>query len=312
MTKLIIHSREEAGSDGTGGGRLAEIAGIVSELRTSREETHNIRPGGKIRRMPSRTVLATIMDQFVTILFPTHYGALDLEEDGVDQFVQSLLSHSLLALTGQVRLDLALADGHPGPDGETATAEEIVADFARQLPAIRAVLVLDLLATYEMDPAAQSYLEIMLGYPGFVAIVYHRLAHALYRLGATLCARLIANIAHSKTAIDIHPAATIGSGFFVDHGTGVVIGETAIVGRRVKLYQAVTLGAHSAPVDAQGVAIKGPPRHPIIEDDVVIHAGATILGRITVGRGSVIDGGVWLTQSVPAGSHVRQGELRGA
>ncbi|MNM61746.1 Serine acetyltransferase [compost metagenome] len=150
----------------------------------------------------------------------------------------------------------------------------------------------------------------MLCYPGTIAILYHRLAHQLHALGAPFLARLIADIAHTLTGIDIHPGARIGASFFIDHGTGVVIGETAIIGQRVRLYQAVTLGAKRFPADASGALIKGTPRHPIVEDDVVIYAGATVLGRITIGAGSTIGGNVWLTQSVPPESNVSQAQMR--
>ena len=151
---------------------------------------------------------------------------------------------------------------------------------------------------------------MLLCYRGTTAVIYHRLAHQLYLLGTPFLARMIADIAHSVTGIDIHPAARIGDSFFIDHGTGVVIGETCIIGRHVRLYQAVTLGAKRFPTDENGVLIKGNERHPIVEDDVVIYAGATILGRITIGKGSTIGGNVWLTQSVPAGSNVSQAQMR--
>jgi serine O-acetyltransferase len=150
--------------------------------------------------------------------------------------------------------------------------------------------------------------EAFVCYPGITAIAHHRLAHVLYNLGAPLVARMISEIAHSTTGIDIHPGAQIGESFFIDHGTGVVIGE-AIIGHR-RLYQAVTLGAKRFVVDEHGALIKNHARHPIVEDDVVIYAGATILGRITIGRGSSIGGNVWLTQSVPPGSNVSQAEVR--
>ena len=150
----------------------------------------------------------------------------------------------------------------------------------------------------------------MLGYPGLIAILHHRIAHVLYVLGAKLVARLIAQIAHSKTAIDIHPAATIGDRFFIDHGTGVVIGETTVIGDRVRLYQAVTLGAKSFMSGDDGHLVKGYERHPTLEDDVVIYAGATVLGRITIGKGAVIGGNVWLTESVPPGSRITQARIR--
>ncbi|GCC48727.1 hypothetical protein chiPu_0032756 [Chiloscyllium punctatum] len=142
------------------------------------------------------------------------------------------------------------------------------------------------------------------------AVIHHRLAHLLYRLGARLIARLMSEIAHARTGIDIHPGASVGSGFFIDHGTGVVIGETAIIGNNVRIYQAVTLGARHFPTDDEGSVIKGDARHPIVEDDVVIYAGATILGRITIGRGSTIGGNVWLTKDVPPNSVVTQATVR--
>jgi serine O-acetyltransferase len=182
--------------------------------------------------------------------------------------------------------------------------------FAASLPDVRSALEQDIRAAYEGDPAAQSRSEVIYCYPGITAVIHHRLAHEFYRLGLPLLARVVAEIAHSTTGIDIHPGAQIGRSFFIDHGTGVVIGETAIIGDRVRLYQGVTLGARNLPKDAHGAAIKGRARHPIIEDDVVIYAGATILGRITIGRGSTIGGNVWLTRSLPPDSHVTQAQSR--
>jgi len=303
MTKFSVYSRGAAPA----GNASSAFDRVVAQLRASREETHNIRPGGRIRKVPSRAVLGTIMEQLLMALFPVHYGALDLNEDGIDKYVSGILGHAKRALVQQVRSDFALnADDSESNDELTVRAELIVEAFAAELPAIRSVLVSDLLAAYAGDPAATTYPEILLGYPGMIALVYHRMAHTLFRLGAALCARLVSSIAHSKTAIDIHPGAEIGPQFFIDHGTGVVIGETAVIGSRVRLYQAVTLGALNFPTDDEGVVIKGAPRHPIVEDDVVIYAGATVLGRITIGRGSVIGGNVWLTQSVPPGSHISQ------
>ena len=189
-------------------------------------------------------------------------------------------------------------------------AEELVRDFARGLPQIRRLLEADILAAYEGDPAARSIDEVLACYPGITAIIHYRLAHALHELGLPLIARMIAEIAHSATGIDIHPGAQIGSSFFIDHGTGVVIGETAVLGERVRLYHGVTLGAKRFTVDESGVLVKGTARHPIVEDDVVIYAGATILGRVTIGRGSIIGGNVWLTHSIPPGSQISQAALR--
>jgi serine O-acetyltransferase len=190
---------------------------------------------------------------------------------------------------------------------ETA-ATRIVASFANELPRIYALLASDIRAAYDGDPSAKSVEEVLLSFPGIRAVIHHRIAHELYRLGTPIIARIIAELAHSATGIDIHPGAQIAGNFFIDHGTGVVIGETAVIGERVRLYQAVTLGAKRLPADGQGALIKGEARHPVVEDDVVIYAGATVLGRVTVGRGSVIGGNVWLTHSVPPDSRIVQAQ----
>ena len=182
--------------------------------------------------------------------------------------------------------------------------------FAKQLPQIRRLVDSDIKAAYEGDPAARNIDEVLVCYPGIMATMHYRLGHVLYQLGVPLIARMISEIAHSETGIEIHPGAQIGGSFFIDHGTGVVIGETAVIGNNVRLYQAVTLGAKRFPVDENGALVKGNLRHPIVEDDVVVYAGATILGRITIGRGSTIGGNVWLTRSVPPGSNVSQAQMR--
>ena len=168
------------------------------------------------------------------------------------------------------------------------------------------MLALDAVAAYEGDPAAPSPSEAIFCYPGVSALTSHRIAHELYLLDVPLIPRIISEHAHSRTGIDIHPGARIGEKFFIDHGTGVVIGETCVIGDRVRVYQGVTLGAKSFPLDDQGHPIKGIDRHPIIEEEVTIYSGATILGRVTIGKGSVIGGNVWLTRSVPPGSRISQ------
>ena len=180
--------------------------------------------------------------------------------------------------------------------------------FAKQLPAIRVLLDTDIKAAFDGDPAARSVDEVLVCYPGILAIIHYRLAHALHNLGLPLIARMISEIAHSATGIDIHPGAQIDESFFIDHGTGVVIGETSIIGKHVRIYQAVTLGAKRFATDEEGHLIKGYARHPIVEDNVVIYAGATVLGRITIGQGSAIGGNVWLTRSVPANSNITQAQ----
>ena len=189
-------------------------------------------------------------------------------------------------------------------------AQTITHEFAAQLPRIRLLLDTDIRAAFQGDPAARTPDEALVCYPGIHAVIHQRLAHVLYQLGVPLIARMITELAHSTTGIDIHPGAEIGESFFIDHGTGVVIGETAIIGKHVRLYQAVTLGAKRFEQAEDGSLVKGHARHPIIEDDVVIYAGATILGRITIGRGSVIGGNVWLTHGVPPNSSITQAVVR--
>lgn len=283
---------------------------IVSKLRTSRDVTHNIRQDGPIRRAPSRDALEAVLNGLVEALFPRHYGQSDLDTENIDYFVGNTLNVALNALLEQVhRGQLFVSDG-PATEDQSQSAADLTREFASQLADIRGVLVSDLRAAFVGDPAATSFPEILIGYPGMIAIIHHRIAHVLHKLGASLVARLIAEIAHAKTGIDIHPGASLGPSFFIDHGTGVVIGETAIVGERVRIYQAVTLGARHFPTDGNGKVIKGNARHPIVEDDVIIYAGATILGRIVVGRGSTIGGNVWLTQDVPPNSFVTQATVR--
>ena len=243
---------------------------------------------------------------------PDHFGLPDLTEEGIDYFVGHRLDATLRVLRIQVERELQFAC--VATDDQTAKhankAFQITRDFASRLPKIAALLESDIRAGYQGDPAAKSIDEVRFCYPGVTAITHHRIAHELYSLGVPLLARIIAELAHSATGIDIHPGATVGASFFIDHGTGVVIGETAIIGERVRLYQAVTLGAKSFPVRDDGALVKGIARHPIVEDDVVIYAGATILGRITIGRGSTIGGNVWITRNIPPGSHVAQAQAR--
>ncbi|MDB5655326.1 MAG: serine acetyltransferase [Tardiphaga sp.] len=283
---------------------------IVAKLRTSRDVTHNIRQDGPIRRAPSRDSLEAVLNGLIEALFPRHYGQSDLDTENIDYFVGNTLNVALNALLEQVhRGQLFVTDG-PASENLLQGAAELTREFASQLADIRGLLVSDLRAAFVGDPAATSFPEILIGYPGMIAIIHHRIAHVLHGLGATLVARLIAEIAHARTGIDIHPGARLGPSFFIDHGTGVVIGETAIVGERVRIYQAVTLGARHFPTDQEGNVIKGNARHPIVEDDVIIYAGATILGRIVVGRGSTIGGNVWLTEDVPPHSFVTQATVR--
>lgn len=288
-----------------------EIGRIVSELRSARHtwrqsQNRSMEPGG--RELPARETLQAIVNDLRGVLFPMRLGPPELRQEVEDFYVGVTLDKALHALVGQVRLELlhSARHAHLGSRDVDLRAGHIVHEFALLLPEIRRLLDTDVLAAYQGDPAAHSVDEVLLCYPGVAAIINHRLAHALYELGATMLARLISELAHSETGIDIHPGATIGSGFFIDHGTGVVIGETATIGERVRIYQAVTLGAKRFPIDENGQLKKGLPRHPRIEDDVVIYAGATVLGRVTIGRGATIGGNLWVTHDVPAGANLSQ------
>lgn len=294
-----------------------DVGSIVAGLRRSRDVLHNVRYRGRVRPPPSREDIVDTLADLTRALFPAHYGRPALDHGGeltpgmIDDYVRSVLERVLVALCDQVWRTLPFSSPETFSDGEWHDrARTLVGQFAAGLPDIRGLLVSDLRAAYVGDPAATGYPEILLVYPGMSAVIHYRIAHALHGLGARFLARQICEIAHSLTGIDIHPGAEIGGSFFIDHGTGVVIGETAVIGERVRLYQAVTLGARSFPADETGALIKGMPRHPIVEDDVVIYAGATILGRVTIGRGSTIGGNVWLTKSVPPNSHVTQAQPR--
>ena len=288
-----------------------DLDALVDALREARSSQGDWRRDAVESRVrPSRDALVSIVTGLRAALFPTHFGVSDFSEKSIDFFVGNRLDTTLRALQEQVRRVLRYSSSTGDAETSERKASELVCTFAASLPAVRSALEQDIRAAYEGDPAAQSRSEVIYCYPGITAVIHHRLAHELYRLHLPLLARVVAEIAHSTTGIDIHPGAQIGRSFFIDHGTGVVIGETAVIGDRVRLYQGVTLGARNLPKDAQGVLLKGRARHPIIEDDVVIYAGATILGRITIGRGSTVGGNVWLTRSLPPGSHVTQSQTR--
>lgn len=260
--------------------------------------------------LPSPEAVSAIVKGLRSALFPRHAGGQDGSDQGLDFFVGYTLNAALRELVVQVRRELQAEPSHAAGDDVARKSLAIVREFAERLPAIRDLLATDVRAAYEGDPSAKSPEQVLLSFPGVSAVIHHRLAHALHELGTPLVARIVAEAAHAATGIDIHPGASIGPSFFIDHGTGVVIGETAVIGERVRLYQAVTLGAKRFSVDDSGALVKGMPRHPIVQDDVVIYAGATILGRVTIGRGSVIGGSVWLTRSVPPDSHIVQAQAR--
>lgn len=284
----------------------ADLALVRQQWRHAHQRTQE--PGG--REFPSRDALAQALAQLKGVLFPMRLGPHDLLQESENYYVAHTLDAALHGLQAQITLELRYSRRSQVDAARDAHA--LTHQFALALPGIRRLLDTDVQAAYEGDPAARTVDEVLLCYPGVLALIHHRLAHQLYHQGLPLLARIIAELAHGETGIDIHPGAQIGEGFFIDHGTGVVIGETAVIGRKVRIYQAVTLGAKRFVQDEQGHLLKGQPRHPVVEDGVVIYAGATILGRVTLGAGAVIGGNVWLTQNVAPGASVTQASLQAA
>jgi serine O-acetyltransferase len=256
------------------------------------------------REFPSRTALAALVEELRALLFPGYFGPSELTGDTLRYHLGARLDRVLHGFRDQIQRGLMASD--PACGNCEKRSLDLAQAFLARLPKVRHLLATDIQAGFEGDPAATSPDEVLFCYPGLLAITNHRLAHELLGLGVPLLPRMITELAHSLTGIDIHPGAQIGERFFIDHGTGVVIGETCVIGRNVRLYQGVTLGAKSFPLDADGHPVKGVPRHPVVEDDVIIYSNATVLGRITLGKGSAIGGNVWLTRSVPPGSVITQ------
>jgi serine O-acetyltransferase len=250
-----------------------------------------------------------IIEALRSVLFPGYFGPSDLTPENAAFHMGSTLDRIGRDLREQIKRGFCFTCRERLEECEART-ETAAQHFFARLPGVRRVLATDVQAAYEGDPAATSPDEAIFCYPGVLAVTDYRLAHELHVLEVPLIPRMITEHAHSVTGIDIHPGATIGEGFFIDHGSGVVIGETCIIGDRVRLYQGVTLGAKSFPLDENGNPIKGIDRHPVVEDDVVIYSEATILGRVTIGRGSVIGGNVWLTRDVAPASVVTQAQVR--
>lgn len=289
------------------------LADVVDALCAANDGLTRRKTNKACRRvLPSREVLVEMVEKLRSVLFPGYYGTSDLTDETMRFHVGATLDRLVKVLAEQVKRGLCFSceeDPSYCPTCEIR-ADEITRSFLARLPAVRRMLSLDVQAAYQGDPAATCPDEAIFSYPGIVAITNYRLAHELYQLGLPLIPRIITEHAHSITGIDIHPGATIGEMFFIDHGTGVVIGETTEIGNRVCIYQGVTLGAKSFPLDEAGNPIKGIKRHPVVEDGVIIYSGATILGRVRIGKGSIIGGNVWLTKDVPAGSRITQAMAR--
>lgn len=258
--------------------------------------------------MPSLDNLKEIMSRLKAAIFPGYFGNSQLNPSSMRYHLAANLDSIYRMLAEQIRRGGCFACAAFANDCHSCeqTSHERAKLFMQSLPKIRYLLALDAKAAFEGDPAASSPGETIFCYPSILAMTHHRIAHELYKLEVPVIPRIISEMAHSKTGIDLHPGAQIGEEFFIDHGTGVVIGETTVIGKGCRLYQGVTLGALSFPKGENGVLVKGIPRHPILENKVTVYAGATILGRVTIGSGAIIGGNVWVTQDIPSGERIIQ------
>lgn len=288
---------------------LTQAVSELSDNRSYEGLFHQYKDGDPL---PSGKSLRRIVELAREILFPGYFGNSTVHRRTINYHIGVNVEELFGLLTEQIQAGLCFGlENNPSEDTikkipDRDTAASIAARFISKLPEIRRILATDVEAAYYGDPAATCFGEIICCYPIIRAITNYRIAHELYMLNVPLIPRIITEMAHSETGIDIHPGAQIGHHFTIDHGTGVVIGATCIIGNNVKLYQGVTLGAKSFPLDENGNPIKGIARHPILEDDVIVYSNATILGRITIGKGATIGGNIWVTESVPAGARIVQ------
>jgi serine O-acetyltransferase len=259
--------------------------------------------------MPSIDELKESIELLRSVLFPGYFRNSEIHRSTVPYYTGAKLDRIYRTMVEQIKRGFCFTCSEVTEDECTdceVIARDITVQFMEKIPEIRRMLAFDAKAAFIGDPAAKNIAETIFCYPSIMAMTYHRIAHELYKLKVPLIPRIISEMSHSKTGIDINPGATIGEYFFIDHGTGTVIGETCIIGNNVRIYQGVTLGAKSFPLDDKGRPIKDIARHPIVEDDVIVYAGATVLGRVTIGKGSEIGGNVWITDSVPPFSKVMQ------
>lgn len=265
---------------------------ITRALLQSYQETGGINHLDGVN-LPSKCAVSALCSDLLKIVFPGFYE----DEPLSGEIIAASTAERVRDMARRLRIEVrrSLAFQKPAPEDVDAASRDLVCRFLRRLPEVRALLRTDVQAAFDGDPAAGSYEEVILAYPGLEAIAIQRMAHVLYKEGLPLIPRMMTEWAHQKTGIDIHPGAEVGSHFFIDHGTGVVIGETAVIGNRVKLYQGVGLVARSL---AAGQLLKGTKRHPTVEDDVTIYANATIVGDIRIGRGSTLGANVFITESV--------------
>lgn len=298
----------DTNGDGLPSGALSRTVAELSDVKTLHGLVRSHKKGCPL---PSGKALTEIIELSRAIIFPGYYGNPNINLKTVAYHIGVNVERLHGLLREQIMAGLCLVSQDEDYTFSTieeraAVAEKKATELIKRLPAIRRTLATDVTAAYNGDPAAESHAEIISCYPVIKALTNYRIAHELHLLGVPLIPRFITEMAHSETGIDIHPAASIGSHFTIDHGTGVVIGATCIIGNNVKLYQGVTLGAKSFPLDDNGNPIKGIARHPILEDDVIVYSNASILGRVTIGRGSVIGGNIWVSNDVPPYSKILQ------
>ena len=284
---------------------LNKAINYLSDPDQLRDIIHEEKPDVSL---PSQSALQEIVSLCRAVLFPTFYSNALPDESSLLFHVGMEVERLRKILPEQI--EAAFCTRTDDKNALKKRAAEITVELIAKLPDVRKTLITDVEAAYNGDPAAESYDEIICCYPVIKALTNYRVAHELHLLGVPLIPRLITELAHSETGIDIHPGATIGTHFTIDHGTGVVIGATCIIGNNVKLYQGVTLGAKSFCLDENGNPVKGIPRHPILGNNIVVYSNATILGRITIGDNVVIGGNIWVTNDVPAGSVIRQGDAK--
>ena len=255
--------------------------------------------------MPSGRVLSEVVELVRSIVFPGYFGEPFKDNNTLEYRTGLNVAKVYDLLSEQIHAGICF-EGCESKSERRKMAKAMALEFVEFLPELRRRLLMDVAATYDGDPAAKSYGEVISCYPAIKAIGNYRIAHKLIEIGVPLIPRIVSELAHSETGIDIHPGAQIGDYFTIDHGTGIVIGETCIIGDHVKLYQGVTLGAKSFPVDENGNPIKGIPRHPILEDNVIVYSNSTILGRVTIGKDAVIGANIWLMEDVAPGTQVVQ------